>query len=98
MTKKETDDFINTFKTNNWDACIQWIKDYWNTDYGTFEICKEKGNKVRKVRDMLIERFGDASPIPVKILKGKSLQRVFWSVVTIENMDEINVAIEEVAG
>ena len=59
---------------------------------------KEKGNKVRKVRDMLIERFGDASPIPVKILKGKSLQRVFLSVVTIENMDEINVAIEEVAG
>ena len=42
MTKKETDDCINTFKTNNWDACIQWIKDYWNTDYGTFEICKEK--------------------------------------------------------
>jgi len=38
------------------------------------------------------------SSIPVKILKGKSLQRVFWSVVTIENMDEINVAIEEVAG
>ena len=58
----------------------------------------EKGKKVRKVRDMLIERFGDDSPIPVKILKGKSLQRVFWSVVTIENMDEINVAIEEVAG
>ena len=58
----------------------------------------EKGKKIREVRDMLIKRFGDASPIPVKILKGKKPQRVFWSVVTIENMDEIKAAIEEVAG
>ena len=58
----------------------------------------EKGKKVREVRDMLIERFGDASPILVKILKGKNPQRIFWSVVTIENIDEIKAEIEEAAG
>ena len=44
----------------------------------------EKGKKIREVRDMLIERFGGASPIPAKILKGKNPQRVFWAVVTLE--------------
>lgn len=58
----------------------------------------EKGKKIREVRDMLIERFGDASPIPAKILKGKNPQRVFWAVVTLENMDEIKAAIEETVG
>ncbi len=46
---------------------------------------------------MLIERFGDASLIPAKILKGKNPRRVFWAVVTLENMDEIKVTIEEIA-
>ncbi len=56
----------------------------------------EKGKKIREARDMLIERFGDASLIPSKILKGKNPQRVFWAVVTLENMDEVNAAIKEV--
>ena len=41
MTKKETDNFINIFKTNDWNACIQWIIDYWNTDYGTIAVKTE---------------------------------------------------------
>ena len=57
----------------------------------------EKGKKIREVRDVLIERFGDVSPIPAKILKGKNPQRVFWAVVTLKNMDEIRAVIEEVA-
>ena len=57
----------------------------------------EKGKKIREVRDMLIERFGVASLIPAKVLKGKNPQRVFWAVVTLENMDEIKAAIEEAA-
>lgn len=44
----------------------------------------EKGKKNREVRDMLINRLGDASLIPKKILKVK---RVFWAVVTLDNMD-----------
>ena len=26
----------------DWNKCIDLLNDYWNTDYGTFEICKEK--------------------------------------------------------
>ena len=42
-------------------------------------------------------RIGVASLIPAKVLKGKNPQRVFWAVVTLENMDEIKAAIEEAA-
>lgn len=51
-----------------------------------------------EVRDMMIEKYGDASLIPAKILKGKNPQRVFWAVVTLNNMDEIKASKEEFAG
>ena len=28
--------------TNDWNACIEIIEKYWNRDYGTYEVCKEK--------------------------------------------------------
>jgi len=49
----------------------------------------------RKVRDMLINRFGDASLIPKIILKGKNLQRGFWTVFTLENMDFVKKPDDE---
>ena len=55
----------------------------------------EKGKKNREVRDMLINRFGDASLIPKKILKGKNLKRVFWAVVTLDNMDFVKKSVDE---
>lgn len=55
----------------------------------------EKGKKNREVRDMLINRFGDASLIPKKILKGKNLKRVFWAVVTLDNMDFVKKSVNE---
>lgn len=30
------------FNTNDWDKCIGIIEEYWNRDYGTCEICREK--------------------------------------------------------
>ena len=42
MTKEEMDSFVNIFKTNDWNASIQWIEDYWNADYGTIKLCKGK--------------------------------------------------------
>ena len=54
----------------------------------------EKGKKVRLIRDLLIERFGDVSLTPIKILKGKNPKRVFWAVVSLQNMDEIKQVIE----
>ena len=46
MTKEEMDSFVNIFKTNDWNACIQWIEDYWNTDYGTISVDKTERGKV----------------------------------------------------
>ena len=50
---------------------------------------REKGQKIRHVRENLIEKFGENSVIPVKILKGKDLKRVFWAIMNINNFDEI---------
>lgn len=44
----------------------------------------------RKVRDMLINRFGDTSLIPKIILK-----RGFWTVFTLENMDFVKKPDDE---
>lgn len=82
------------FSDAGWDK----ISDILDTE-GILEFSEltgmEKGRKVREVRDMLIERFGESSPIPAKILKGKNPHRVFWAVVTIENAESIRTAIEE---
>ena len=50
---------------------------------------KEKGIKVREIRDTLIKEFGGYSVIPPQILKGKNIKRVFWAVVDVDNLDEI---------
>lgn len=50
---------------------------------------KEKGLKVREIRDTLIHEFGSYSAIPSQILKGKNIKRIFWSVVDIDNLDEL---------
>lgn len=55
----------------------------------------EKGQIVRAVRDMLIEKFGESSLIPANILKGKNPRRVFWAVATKENIDAIKKTIDE---
>ncbi len=50
---------------------------------------KEKGQKIRRVGEQLIEKFGKNSVIPAKILKGKDLKRVFWAIMNINNLDKI---------
>ena len=54
----------------------------------------EKGQKNREVRDSLIERYGGTSLWPIKLLKGKNPQRVFWAVVTLDNMYDIKAFLE----
>lgn len=54
---------------------------------------KEKGLKVREIRETLIREFGSYSVIPVQILKGKNIKRIFWAVVDIDNLDEIEKMI-----
>lgn len=48
-----------------------------------------KGQMVRDVREWLIREFGSYSSIPIEILKGKKIKRVFWAVVDIDNIYDI---------
>lgn len=50
---------------------------------------KEKGLKVREIRDTFIAEFVSYSAIPAQILKGKNIKRVFWAIADIDNLDEI---------
>ena len=49
----------------------------------------EKGQKIRKLRNQFIQEFGKDSVIPASTLKGKDLNRVFWAVVNIDNLNKI---------
>ena len=35
-------DEIETLNSNDWNKCLEVIEEHWNTDYGNFELCKEK--------------------------------------------------------
>lgn len=54
---------------------------------------KEKGMKTRQIRELLVQEFGSYSPIPTKILKGKSLKRIFWAIVDVDNINEIEKSL-----
>lgn len=54
---------------------------------------KEKGLKVREIREILIKEFGGYSVIPTQILNGKNIKRIFWAVADIDNLDEIEKMI-----
>lgn len=57
---------------------------------------KEKGDKIRELRMELIQEFGSYSAIAPDILKGKNLKRVFWAVVDVDNLDEIEFMLENI--
>ena len=50
---------------------------------------KEKGNKIKEIRQMLVQEFASYSAIPANILKGKNLKRILWAIVDKDNLDEI---------
>lgn len=55
---------------------------------------KEKGQIIRNVRDGLIQEFSSYSAIPPQILKGKNLKRVFWAIVDVDNILEIEKTVD----
>lgn len=54
----------------------------------------EKGNKIKSVKNNLIQNFGSNSTLGSKILKGKHIKRVFWALVTIDNINEVENVIK----
>ncbi len=52
---------------------------------------KEKGDKIVNLKECLINRYYSCSSMNIKVLRGKSLNRIFWSILnplTIEELDE----------
>lgn len=56
---------------------------------------KERGQTIRQTREWLINEFGSYSDIMPNILKGKDVKRVFWSVVDIDNISDIEKYINK---
>ena len=58
----------------------------------------EKGKKINQFKEVLIKEFGHLSNIDPRILKGKNLIRVFWSIVNPENIDQIEYFVNDHTG
>lgn len=56
---------------------------------------REKGAKVKEIREMLIREFASYSTIPANILKGKNLKRILWAIVDKDNLDAIQEKVEQ---
>ena len=50
---------------------------------------REKGDAVKKIRNLLVENFHAYSQMPENVLKGKNPRRIFWSVVNAGNIEYI---------
>lgn len=59
---------------------------------------KEKGNKTKEIRQMLIQEFGSYSKIPSNILKGKNLKRILWAIVDKDNLEKILEKVMQAIG
>jgi hypothetical protein len=58
----------------------------------------EKGEKVKELRDILIREFASYSTLDIRVLKGKKLNRVFWSVADKDNITEIETVVIDYLG
>ena len=55
----------------------------------------EKGRQIASFREQFIKEYGDLTGIDPKILKGKRLNRIFWAVADLDNLDEIERFVEK---
>lgn len=77
---------------NNWEKLHQAFEIEKQLEF-PYLSGKEKGFKVREIREALIKEFESYSIIPAQILKGKNIKRVFGAVANINNLDEIEKII-----
>jgi len=56
---------------------------------------KEKSDKTNSLKDKLIAEFGSTTSVSERILKGKTLQRIFWEIISQENSDDVTEFIEK---
>jgi len=55
----------------------------------------EKGHQIASFREQFIKVYGHHTGIDPKILKGKRLNRIFWAVADLDNLDEIEKLVEK---
>ncbi|MDD3404571.1 MAG: hypothetical protein PHQ72_14660, partial [Hespellia sp.] len=55
---------------------------------------KEKGQKIKKAREVLVREFASYAAMPSQVLKGKNLKRVFWAIVEVENLAAIGKIVD----
>ena len=73
---------------DNWDTVKKALSIEKELELNHYEG-REKGNKTKEVREMLIREFQSHSAIEANILKGKNLKRVFWAIADKDDLDEI---------
>lgn len=54
---------------------------------------QEKGRAIFTFRDRLVEQYGQLTGINSNVLKGKKIDRIFWAIVTPDNIDELELFI-----
>ncbi|NJD01687.1 MAG: nucleotidyl transferase AbiEii/AbiGii toxin family protein [Ruminiclostridium sp.] len=54
-----------------------------------------KGKKINEFKEILLKEYGHLTDIDVKILKGKSLKRVFWIIVDVDNIDQLEYFVND---
>ena len=55
----------------------------------------EKGRSIMEFKNILIKEYAGYSRIDPKILKGKNLGRVFWSILNPENIEQIEYFVND---
>lgn len=55
----------------------------------------EKGHQIASFREKFIKEYGALTDINPKILKGKRLDRIFWAVADLDNLDVIERFVQE---
>jgi hypothetical protein len=75
-------------EADNWDSVKKALSIEKMLDLDQYNG-KEKGTKVREIREMLIREFASYSALPANVLKGKNLKRILWAVADKDNLDEI---------
>jgi hypothetical protein len=53
----------------------------------------EKGLAIASFTAALIRDFGGSSSIPPKLLKGKHIRRIYWSIVNADNLDKLELFV-----
>ena len=55
----------------------------------------EKGRRIMEFKNILIKEYAGYSSVDPKILKGKNLGRVFWSILNPENIEQIEYFVND---